>query len=190
MMENAFYEAIAQAPIIASVKNQEGLEACLENDNIQVVFLLFGDILTLKECVEKVQAAGKIVIVHMDFVNGLQCAKDISVDYVQENTGADGIITTHPNCIRRANELGMYTVLRAFILDSMALENVPKQAACRPDFIEILPGVIPKAIHRICEMTEIPLLAGGLFADKEDVISALHAGALGISSSDREIWNL
>lgn len=189
-MNQIFYDAVAQSPIIAAVKNQEGLEACLENENIQVVFLLYGDITSLPEHVRRIKESGKIVIVHLDFVGGLQCTKDISVDFVKNNTGADGIITTHPNCIRRAKELGLYTVLRAFVLDSISLENIKRLSGYGPDFLEVLPGVMPKIIKRICQITDIPLLAGGLISDKEDVISALHGGAAGISTTNCEIWDL
>ena len=81
-MERNFYDAVMESPIIAAVKNQEGLEACIQNDNIQVVFLLFGDILTLKDHVAKIQKSGKIVIVHVDFIAGLQCSKNVAVDFV------------------------------------------------------------------------------------------------------------
>ena len=189
-MNEAFYDAVAEAPVIAAVKNQEGLEACVANENIRVVFLLCGDILTLPETVETIKNAGKIVIVHLDFISGLLSAKEISVDYIRRMTRADGIITTHPNCIRRAVELGLYTVVRAFVLDSIALENVPRLEACHPDFIEVLPGVMPKVIRRLSTMTDVPLLAGGLLSDKEDVIGALDAGAAGISTTDIRLWNL
>ena len=189
-MEQTLFEAVTHFPIIAAVKNQDGLEACLDNDNIQVVFLLYGDLVTVGENVARIKASGKLVIIHLDFIAGLQCARDVVVDFVKNNTEADGIVTTHPNCVRRAKELGLYTVLRTFVLDSIALANIPKLADNQPDFIEILPGPMPKVIHKITEMTDIPVLAGGLIEDKEDVIAALDAGAAGISSTDQDVWNL
>ena len=189
-MEQTLYEAVSHSPIIAAVKNQAGLEACLENENIQVVFLLYGDLMTIAENVSRVKLADKMVVIHLDFIAGLQCARDVVVDFVKNNTEADGIVTTHPNCVRRAKELGLYTILRTFVLDSIALANIPKLADNKPDFIEILPGPMPKVIHKITEMTDIPVLAGGLIEDKEDVIAALDAGATGISSTDQDVWNL
>ena len=184
------YDTILDAPIIGTVKDEESLNSCLQNENIKVVFLLFGNILTIEEYVSRIHDAGKIAMVHLDVMNGLQCARDISVDFVKNATGADGIITTHPNCVRRAKELGLWTVLRLFVLDSKSLENVSKQAAYAPDFLEILPGVLPDMIQKITEITEVPLLAGGLIAEKRHVVSALQAGAVGISASSQQIWNL
>lgn len=189
-MESTFIDAVMDAPIIAAVKDQEGLEACIANENVQVIFLLFGDLLTLGDHVQRIKEAGKLVIVHIDFIAGLQCSKDVAVDFIRNMTQADGIITTRPNCIRRARELGLYTVLRTFMLDSIALDNIPWLAGNAPDFIEILPGIMPKIIQRIAAMTDIPLLAGGLMSDKEDVIGALDAGAAGISTTNQALWSL
>ena len=42
-MEQRLYEALQSDPIIAAVRDDEGLEACLQAD-VQTVFVLYGDI--------------------------------------------------------------------------------------------------------------------------------------------------
>ena len=42
-MEQRLYEALQSNPIIAAVRDDEGLEACLQAD-VQTVFVLYGDI--------------------------------------------------------------------------------------------------------------------------------------------------
>lgn len=189
-MKTDLYDVILEAPIIGAVKNEDSLDRCLKDENVKVIFLLFGSILTIQEYVNRIHDAGKIAMVHIDILSGLQCGRDISVDYVSSATAADGIITTHPKCVRRAKELGLWSVLRVFLLDSMARDNIPKQTAFAPDFIEILPGVLPDEIRRISEITDIPLLAGGLISEKSDIVSALQAGAVGISASSQHVWGL
>ena len=51
-----------------------------------------------------------------------------------------------------------------------------------------LPGVMPKVMRSITAFTPIPVLAGGLIASKEDILTALDADA--ISSTDRAAWFL
>ena len=102
----------------------------------------------------------------------------------------EGIITTKPNFIRRARELKMFTVMRLFVIDSMALAGISKLESVKPDFIEVLPGVMPKTIRKIAQTTRIPLLAGGLISDKEDVMAALGAGAMAVSATSREVWRM
>ena len=189
-MDQRFYDAVLASPVIAAVKDMEQLEDCLALDNIQVVFLLFGDLCSIAGIVARAKDAGKIVMIHTDLVTGLSSSKEIAVDFIRNATRADGIISTKPNFIRRARELKMFTVLRLFVIDSMALAGVSKLEGVKPDFIEVLPGVMPKTIRRIAQTTRIPLLAGGLIADKEDVMAALGAGAMAVSATSREVWRM
>lgn len=189
-MDQRFYEAVLASPVIAAVKDMEQLKDCLALDNIQVVFLLFGDLCSIADIVARAKDAGKIVMIHTDLVGGLSSGKEVAVDFLHRNTRADGIISTKPNFIRRARELKMFTVLRLFVIDSMALSGIDKLEAVRPDFIEVLPGVMPKTIRRIARTTRIPLLAGGLISDKEDVMAALSAGATAVSATSRDVWRM
>ena len=182
-----FWEILEDCPVIASIKDEEGLKKSLELDS-QIIFLLFGDICTVERYVDMAKGAGKTVFVHMDLIVGLS-NKEISVNFIKEHTKADGIISTKPQLIRRAKELGLYAILRMFVIDSMALANVTKQCATMPpDAFEILPGVMPKIIRELHNTISIPIIAGGLIADKEDVMNALEAGALAISSTNQKVW--
>jgi glycerol uptake operon antiterminator len=110
---------------------------------------------------------------------------------VAQHTGADGIITTRPQLARRAKALGLISLQRFFLLDSMAVDNLRRQMeqdGC--DLIEVLPGVMPKIINRIMGFVRKPIIAGGLICDKEDVTSALAAGAVAVSSTSPVVWFL
>ena len=188
-LNREFIHAVEEAAIIPAVKDEESLQASLKLDS-SVIFILYGDICSIAHIVEQVKAAGKLAMVHMDLIAGLG-SKEISVDFIKEKTKADGIITTKPLLAKRAKELGLYTVLRFFIIDSLALSNLAKQAKdAKPDCMEILPGVMPKIISRISRENAIPLIAGGLISDKEDVCNALDAGAIAVSTTNPEIWVL
>ena len=129
-------------------------------------------------------------MVHMDLISGLS-TKEIAVEFIKEQTEADGIISTKPSLIKKAKEMSMYTVLRVFLLDSMAFENIRQQQhMIKPDFIEVLPGVMPKIIEQISHSVKVPIIAGGLITDKEDVMGALSAGAMEVSSTNHKVWNM
>lgn len=184
-----FREAIENTPIIPAVKDEESLKTCIESDS-SVIFVLFGDICNIADIVEQIKEKDKLAMVHMDLIAGLG-SKEVSVDYIKRRTRADGIITTKPILAKRAKELGLAVVLRFFIIDSMALSNLSKQTReARPDCIEVLPGVMPKVIRTITRENKIPLIAGGLITDKEDVCNALDAGAVAVSSTNVKIWFL
>lgn len=187
-MDQRFYDAIEASPVIAAIKNLEGLEKCLQLEDIKVVFILFGDICNISEIIEKAKKANKIIMVHIDLIPGLE-SKEISVDYIKKYTLADGIISTKPSMIKRGKELSLFTILRMFVLDSMTLDNIKKnQISAEPDFIEILPGTMPKTIKKICKEIHTPIIAGGLISDKEDVVMALSAGAISVSTTSYDVW--
>lgn len=186
-MEREFIQKLEDCPIIAAVKDDEGLGKCLESE-CEIVFILYGDLCSIGELVEQIKDQGKIALVHMDLINGLS-NRDVSVDYIKQTTKADGIISTRPTQIRRAKELGLYTVHRFFVIDSLAYDNIKKQCAQnRPDCIEILPGVMPKVIKKICKAERTAVIAGGLIEDREDVMAALDAGVVSISTTKQELW--
>ena len=129
-------------------------------------------------------------MVHIDLISGLS-SKDIVVDFIKKYTKADGIISTKPSLIKHARELGFPTILRLFMLDSMAYENITSQIkAAKPDFIEVLPALMPKAIAKVCRISSVPVITGGLVSDKEDVMALLDAGVISISSTNEQVWFL
>ena len=189
-MERKFYDYLDANPVIAAVKDMDGVRKCCGQEEIKIVFILFGDICTICQIVEELKAHGKVAMVHVDLISGLS-GKEVAVDFIKKNTSADGIISTKPALIKRARELELYTTLRVFVLDSMAFENIEKQMGlARSDSIEILPGLMPKVIRRVSKLVKVPVIAGGLISEKEDVMAALSAGAISVSSTNPAVWSV
>ncbi len=192
MLCKEFIEKVEDNPIIAAVKDDEGLQTSLTTET-GVIFILYGDICTIPDIVKKIKDAGKTAMVHVDLINGLS-SKDIALDFIRQSTEADGIITTKSNLIPHAKELGLNTILRYFVLDSMALVNIEKGArngVVQPDFIEFLPGIIlPEMIRKINSISRVPVIAGGLISDKSGVMNALSNGAVAISTTNQQVWFL
>ena len=46
-MNQEFYDAVEANPVIAAVKHDDGLQAAVEMEEIQVIFVLYGDICTI-----------------------------------------------------------------------------------------------------------------------------------------------
>lgn len=188
-MKREFKDALEDSPIIAAIKDGEGLAKCKASDS-RVIFILYGDICSIADIVDEVKSAGKLAMVHLDLITGLN-SKEIAVDFIKKYTKADGIITTKPALIKRARELSLYSILRLFVIDSMAYENIERQIkTARPDLIEILPALMPKVVSKICTMTSTPVIAGGLVSDKEDVMELLQAGVICVSATNPKIWFL
>ena len=182
-------DLLYDSPVIAAVKDDSGLQLALDSA-CQVVFLLYGSIVTIDSLVQQVRAHNKVCFVHIDLVDGLS-NREIAVDGLVRLCRPDGIISTRLPLVRRAQQLGLTTVLRAFLIDSMSLTSLLQQLERdRPDLVEILPGIIPGVIREITEKTTIPLIAGGLIRSKPEVIQALQAGGIAVSSSCPDVWEM
>ena len=190
-------DALQDCPVIAALKSDAGLEKAVRSD-CTTVFFLYGTILNIASHVERVKQAGKIVFVHADLIEGLT-ARDITADFIAQNTQADGIISTRPNIIRRAKALGLLTIQRFFLFDSLSFENVLRQSS-NADAVDLLPGTMPRLIHSLETMPRVlerlkpqirqPIIASGLLADKQDVVAALSAGAQAVSTTKPELWEI
>lgn len=180
-------ELLETSPVIAAVKNDSGLKRCFESE-CQVVFILYGNICNIGSIVKQVKEHGKYAFVHADLAQGLS-SKEIAVDFIKENTKADGIISTKPLLVKRAVELGLFGVQRTFIIDSLAMTTMKKQIdTFHPDLVEVMPGIMPKVLKAMRAYTDIPIIAGGLISDKKDIMAAFSAGADAISTTREELW--
>lgn len=189
MEKQHLIELLADGPVIAAVKDDAGLAAALESD-VSVLFLLYGDILSIGEVTERIHRAGKAAFVHLDLLDGL-AAREISADFIARSTCADGVISTKAALTKRARELGLVGIQRFFLLDSMAFKNIERHfAKDSSDLVEVLPGLMPKIIRRVAEVTGKPIIAGGLISDKEDVTNALSAGAIAVSTTNPAVWSM
>lgn len=182
-------ELLMDSPVIAAVKEESELRQALGSD-CQVVFLLFGTILNIGSLVELVHKRNKVCFVHLDLIEGLS-NREVAVDALVQLGRPDGIISTRAPQVRRAQQLGVATIQRVFLLDSLSLQSLlTTMDAYHPDYIEVLPGVIPSVIAEITAKTAIPIIAGGLIRSKQDVIQALQAGAVAVSTSCQAVWKM
>lgn len=187
-MQQRFYDAFQDNPIIAAVRSDADVDACLLCD-VRVVFVLYGDVCSIGQIVEKLKAAGKLVVVHIDLITGL-AAKEVAVDFLRRTTCADGVISTRPSLIQRARELDLFAVLRVFVIDSSALSTALGAKHLAPDAVDILPGLMPEIIRTVRQKTGLCVLTGGLITTKRQIMQALDAGALAISTTDPAVWRM
>ena len=173
-------------PVIAAVNNDKWEDALACPG--KVIFLLSADLLTVGEKVAAAHKAGKALMVHMDLAEGI--GKDrTGVAYLAKQ-GVDGIISTKSSLIRYAKEQNLIAIQRCFALDSRGLDSVADALRnTNPHLVEIMPGVIPKAIKKFAG-SNIPVIAGGLLETKAEVMEALDAGATAVSTGSKTLWYL
>ncbi len=176
-------------PVIPAIKDEDGFQKALMEES-EIVFILTSNLFNIKPMIKELKERGKIVFVHVDLVDGLSHST-YALEYLIKNTDLDGIISTKYNLIKFAKKMGVMVIQRFFLLDSLSLENSLKYAReTRPDAVEILPGLMPKIIGRLAKELNLPVIAGGLITDKEDIMNALAAGACGVSTTKAILWDI
>ncbi|MFZ5975662.1 MAG: glycerol-3-phosphate responsive antiterminator [Bacillota bacterium] len=182
-------DILIENPVVAAVRDGSMLERALESD-ARVVFMLFGSIGEMERQCSRLYDAGKIFFLHVDLIEGLR-PDAVGVRYIASKMKPAGIITTKGACVRMAHDAGLFAIQRVFLLDSSALRSgVQNIVSCRPDLVEILPGVSDRVLTIAQEQISLPMIAGGLIYNKEDVITALSAGVIAVSTSCESLWNM
>ena len=186
MLPSEIIDCLELNPVIAAIRD-DGWNAALHSP-AQVLFYLSADLTTVGTRIKQAHDAGKILLIHMDLAEGI--GKDrAGIRYLAQHS-VDGIISTKAQLIRTAKEMGLLTVQRFFALDSKGMESIDEMLrTSTPHLIEIMPGVIGKAIRRFCDCG-IPVIAGGLIETKAEVTEAISCGAAAVSTGKENLWYL
>ena len=183
----AFLRSLEQNPVVPAVRGPDSdLEAALAGEH-PAIFVLGGDVFKV---LGRVGSRGRRpqIYVNVDLVGGI--ASDASgLRFLSRYV--EGVISTHRHVIELAKTSGLITIQRLFAIDSGAVERGLKLIRrAQPRFVEILPGLAYREIARqYSEVLDLPVLAGGLLKSREDISTILEAGAVGVSTSDQELWN-
>lgn len=168
--------------IIAAVKDEETLDLVFRSE-IKIVFLLFGKICEMAALTEKLKKSGKDVYIYIDLIDGLRADKE-GLRFIANDIQPRGIISTKNILIRQANDLGLRSVLRIFMIDSSAYSTGLKSIkSSTPTFVEIMPGLVFDVIYQLHQDIDIPIIAGGMIKTEVQVQQAYQNGATAVSTS-------
>lgn len=173
--------------VLPAIRKMKDFEKGLITEHPFIV-ILESRLSQLKSLVEYAKRTNKKVLIHFDLIQGLK-ADEYGMEFLIREVKPDGILSTRGNVINLAKKNQLLAIQRIFLLDSQALENNLKLVEkFKPDCIELLPGLIPTIIKQVYEQTNIPIIAGGLIREAEEVTAALEAGAVAVSTSNRDLW--
>jgi glycerol uptake operon antiterminator len=181
-------QRLARNRVIPAIKDETALRRALHSQ-CDILFLMYGDILSLDGLVTTIIRSGRKPFVHLDMIAGL-ANNTVVLDYFHRHFRRGcGVITTKSNMAKKALELGITVVQRYFMLDSFSVESaVEGIRKTRPDAIEIMPGILPRVIAHLSRQTDVPIIAGGLIQAEADVEKILASGAIATSASRCELW--
>ncbi len=181
-----FMARLRAVPCCAALTSTDRLEAALQSPTA-IIFVLRADGLELKPLVQRAHAAGKLVAVHLDLVDGVR-ADRVGVTWLAR-AGADAIISSHGQlmpAIRREGSVAIHRLLlvRRSLLNA-GISAISKSGA---DIVEVLPGVILPDVRTLMPRLSVPLLAGGFIRTDAQARAVLAAGASGVTTSAEQLW--
>lgn len=184
MTKNELFNALERSPVIAAVRDDGWDEAIASS--AEVIFYLKANLMTVKQRISEAVQNDKIVFVHIDLADGIGRDKT-GIEFLCE-CGVQGIISTRSQLINIARDRGLLTVQRFFALDSQGLDSI-RDIAGAADLLEIMPGIVPKIVSKFSE-SGAAVIAGGLIETKEEVMTALRAGATAVSTGKTALWDI
>ncbi|BBH21759.1 glycerol uptake operon antiterminator regulatory protein [Paenibacillus baekrokdamisoli] len=173
--------------ILPAARKMKDLEN-LMTTSYEYIVLLDSHISQIKPILDIARGYGKKVLLHADLIEGLK-NDEYAAEYLCQVMKPAGLISTRASVISKTKQNGLLAIQRMFLLDTNALEKSHALLErSRPDYIEVLPGVMPHIIAEVHERTGIPIFAGGLIRSVSDVEQALSAGATAVTTSKAELW--
>lgn len=173
--------------VIAAIGSFKELEKALSAP-VDKIFILDADLLELKSMLALCRKKKKEAYIHIDLIRGLS-DDEAAVHFLAREVKPAGVISTRLSSLKTARKLNLQTIQRFFILDSRSLNKMMDSIEkFQPDYIELLPGLMPQIIEEIVLKTKIPIIAGGLIRNEADMKGCLDAGAAAISTSEERVW--
>ncbi|WP_343226065.1 glycerol-3-phosphate responsive antiterminator [Paenibacillus sp. ACRRY] len=172
--------------MLPAAKSMKQFEAIIDGPYTYGV-LLDTHIAQLESLLDEARRRSKKILLHADLVQGLK-NDEYAAEYLCQHIRPAGLISTRATVIQKAKQKGITAIQRVFLLDTNALEkSYQLLAKTQPDYIEVLPGVIPHIITEVAERTGIPIIAGGLIRSAKEVELALQAGATAVTTSNFDL---
>ncbi|MDE4541554.1 glycerol-3-phosphate responsive antiterminator [Thermoanaerobacterium sp. R66] len=189
MKKDEFLRRLDSKKMIAAVKEERHIERAV-NKNLSGVFLLTGNIAVIKKYVDFFKSNDMFTFVHIEKIGGISFDKE-GLEFVANYVKPDGIITTKNSLIKIAKKLNMLTIQRCFMIDTDALKKaIEISKETQPDFVELMPALMPNVIREFTENTNEPVISGGLIKTSEQMINALLNGAIAVSTGTPRLWNV
>lgn len=174
--------------ILPASTSLKDFEKFLSSD-YEIGIFLDVHIAQLKNIANMAKQHNKKMIYHVDLVQGLK-NDEYGTEFICQEYKPLGLISTKSSVILKAKQKGVLAIQRMFLLDSFALEkSYSIIQKTKPDYVEVLPGVMPSMIKEVKDRTQTKIIAGGLIRTVEEVQRVLDAGAESITTSKKEIWD-
>ncbi|MDD3712849.1 MAG: glycerol-3-phosphate responsive antiterminator [Candidatus Izemoplasmatales bacterium] len=175
--------------VIPAISNHKKLKEFLETDLVFGILMNF-QLAQLEDLVRQMKAKNKKVLIHSELIKGL-ASDEYGAIYLIQVLNVDGIISSKPKVIEVCKKRGILGIYRFFIKDTISLEqSLDIGRRLRPDYVEILPAACFDLIGDIKKDLNAKVLMGGLIQDEAQANNCFNHGAIAITTSKSELWQI
>lgn len=175
--------------MIPSIREIKDLTYALNTD-LSYVLLSNTHIGNLKALVDRVHRAGKKAIVTVELIRGFNLDKN-GAQFLKQIFHVDAVIVSNPLLVHYLRKLGLYTILRIVLMDSLALENSIRIVSETPcNAVELRPAIYGlKFANMLCnERRDLAFFLAGFIRSQKTIKQAQQMGFKGVTLSDRSLW--
>lgn len=175
--------------IIPAIGNHQDMKRFL-NSSLTYGLLMNFQLAQVPELVLMMKAHHKKVLIHSELIKGLS-SDEYGAIYLIQSLKVDGIISSKPKVIEVCKKRGVIGILRFFLKDSISLEqSIEIAQKIEPHYLEILPALSVEIIPMIKEKIHTDILMGGLLQTKDQVCRCLSHGAIAVTTSNPNFWDM
>lgn len=175
-------------PCCAATTVESDFDRALDS-RANVIVILRANGLELRPVIERIHARGKLVVVHVDLISGLRADRG-AVRWLAD-CGVDALISSRGHLMSAIRHEGVVAIQRLLLVHhSQIAAGIASIKRSSPQFVEVLPGVVLPQVRPLLPDLGVPLLAGGFVRTAEDVREVLAAGAVAVTTSTVDLWNL
>lgn len=187
-MDKSLGARLARHPVIATLYGTEQLDSFISSA-AEVGIVANVELRKLQAVVVALTRAGKSVIVNIDSCDGLSQDKG-GVEYLVD-IGVTSLVSTRVATVQRANRAGLMTMQKVFVTDrSTWPRSVKAIEQSDPNLVQLMPAPMLPHLREQNRAALPPIVASGFVCNEHDVRQAQAHGAVAVSTSDSQLWNL
>lgn len=175
--------------IIPAISSHQDLKKFLKLP-LKYGILMNFQLAQLEELVYVMKEHDKKVLIHSELIRGL-ASDEYGAIFLIQTLKIDGIISSKPKVIDVCKKRNVLGILRFFLKDTYSLkQSLQITQKVSPECLEVLPAVNTDIIASIKNYVPSEIMFGGLISSEAHIRLCLNAGAIAITTSNPDLWDL
>lgn len=187
-LDRTIGERLLRHPVMATLYGVEQVDSFLAS-RAEIGIVANISLRHVAELVRALTRRDKLIVLNIDSCEGLSQDRG-AIDFLAE-AGISVLLSTRVPTIQKAAQCGLLTMQKVFVTDrSTWPRSVKAIAQSSPNLVQLMPAPMLAHISAEDRRRLPPAIASGFVCTKADVQAALKLGAIAVSSSNADLWNM